>query len=490
MHKTRIILLPLLLSLLFIPIVLLTSPSLQAQPLNQPVDTVIYHVVTTPAEDTRCSVTINYHCAFPNSYVEYTEAKDKNFKNAFTAEVLKTQLWSTKGLEKTSTASSFYTKPRYVCRITLTGLKPNTKYIYRIFTSPQSTSETPTYSQQSTPYASDSQDSRRDVICSEVKYFKTSAGKEKWNFVAFTDFQHYNNAITHPLIQNMKKRFNPPLAICSGDMVDVAGFEQSWKWLLESKIVSSGKGNGSAGASATVCNTAFSNVIFAASPGDHEFWADATNGKYPQYTEPHTYNHIFRFPQNGAKTALNSSYYFYYNNVLFISLDMNNSNISKGERFNTQAEWFQKTLDSLQGTYRYIVVYEHKSIFGSSIIDSAVGKYIRPQWYPLFQKYNVDLVLSGHDHIYSRTFQLDGNQISADPKKGTYYLDMGSSGDKRRALDRSLTDDDTLHAKVIDLKSEKLSCAANIEVTRREMKVSVYNQYMQLVDTFTIKAKR
>lgn len=454
MHKIKII--------FFITIVLLTSHSLQAQPLNQPVDTIIYHVVTTPAEDTRCSVTINYHCAFPNSYVEYTVAKDKEFKKAKTA-TPQAELWGTKGIEKTSTASSFYTKERYVCRATLTGLKSNTKYIYRIVA---------------------------DGLTSAVKSFKTSAGKEKWNFVAFTDFQHYNNEITLPLIQNMKKRFNPPLAICSGDMIDVAGFEQSWNWLLDSKIVSSGKGNGSAGASATVCNTAFSNIIFAASPGDHEFWADATNGKYPQYTEPHTYNHIFRFPQNGAKTALNSSYYFYYNNVLFISLDMNNSNISKGERFNTQAEWFQKTLDSLQGTYRYIVVYEHKSIFGSSIIDSAVGKYIRPQWYPLFQKYNVDLVLSGHDHIYSRTFQLDGNQVSADPKKGTYYLDMGSSGDKRRALDRSLTDDDTLHAKVIDLKGEKLSFAANIEVTRREMKVSVYNQYMQLVDTFTIKAKR
>ena len=405
-------------------------------------DNFIYHIVTTPAEDSRYGVTINYHCAFPKSCIEYTTANDKEFKEAKTVSP-QVELWSTRGIEKTSTTSTFYTKERYVCHVTLTSLKPNTQYIYRIIANAQ---------------------------ISEVKSFKTASGKEKWNFVAFTDFQHYNNAVTHPLIQKMKEKFNPPLAICSGDMVDVAGFEQSWNWLLDNKV--------------------FSDIIFAASPGDHEFWADAINGKYPQYTEPHTYNHLFRFPQNGAKSSLNSSYYFYYNNVLFISLDMNNSNISKGERFNDQVEWFQKTLDHLRGTYEYIVVYEHKSIFGSSIIDSAVGKYIRPQWYPVFQKYNVDLVLSGHDHIYSRTYQLDGNQKSAKKKRGTYYLDMGSSGDKRRDLDRSLTDEDTLHAKVIDLKGEKLSFAANIEVTKKEMKVSVYNQYMQLVDSFTIKAKR
>lgn len=428
------------LSLILLPIVNLTG---------QQVNTFIYHIVTTPAEDTRCGVTINYHCAFPKSCVEYTTAKDTEFKEAKTANP-QAELWSTKGIEKTSTTSTFYTKERYVCRVSLTSLKPNTQYIYRIIANAQ---------------------------VSEVKSFKTSAGKGKWNFVAFTDFQHYNNEITLPLIEKMKEKFNPPLAICSGDMIDVAGFEESWNWLLDSRISDSG-------------NTAFASFIFAASPGDHEFWADAINGKYPQYTEPHTYNHIFRFPQNGAKSSLNSSYYFYYNNVLFISLDMNNSNISKGERFNDQVEWFQKTMDRLKGTYKYIVVYEHKSIFGSSIIDSAVGKYIRPQWYPIFQKYNVDLVLSGHDHIYSRTYRLDGNQISKKTKKGTYYLDMGSSGDKRRALDRSLTEDDTLHEKVIDLKGEKLSFAANIEVTKREMKVSVYNQYMQLVDTFTIKAKR
>ena len=153
-------------------------------------DNFIYHIVTTPAEDSRYGVTINYHCAFPKSCIEYTTANDKEFKEAKTVSP-QVELWSTRGIEKTSTTSTFYTKERYVCHVTLTSLKPNTQYIYRIIANAQ---------------------------ISEVKSFKTASGKEKWNFVAFTDFQHYNNAVTHPLIQNMEEKFNPPLAICSGDM--------------------------------------------------------------------------------------------------------------------------------------------------------------------------------------------------------------------------------------------------------------------------------
>ena len=98
-------------------------------------------------------------------------------------------------------------------------------------------------------------------------------------------------------------------------------------------------------------------------------------------------------------------------------------------------------------------------------------------------------MLSGHDHIYSRTVALDGDRPTEDLSAGTWYLDMGSSGDKRRPLDKSLTES-SRHAKVFDLKECDRSCACNIEVDERQMTVTVYNQHGKIVDGFVIPAKR
>lgn len=429
-----------------------------------------YHIVVTPGEDASTSVTINYHTNHLYSYIQYADVLDISCtRYQFIKPVC--ELWSTKDIENTSTSSSFYTNDRFVCHATITDLQPGRKYEFWICCSASGYFAYAEGSGSTASRTGSHVEAFHPEVDSETCYFTTASNSKEWNFVAFTDFQSVPNSITHQLIRNMKEiGNNPPLMVCSGDMVDVAGWEDSWTWLLD--------------------NDAFRDFVYASSPGDHAYWADAKDRKYPQYTEAHTFNHLFHFPQNGAEKSKNTSYFFYYNNALFVSLDMNNSNISRGEKFDDQARWFQHTLDSLKGTYQYLIVLMHKSVYGSSIIDSNVGKYIRPQWSPIFQKYNVDLVLSGHDHVYSRTYQLDGDHKSTIKNKGTYYLDMGSSGNKRRAVDTSLSESDGIHAKVIDLKTKELSFAANIQVSKKKMIVTVYNQHKQIADQFTIKAKR
>ena len=420
-----------------IALALLGTAPAYAQP-NQ----AIYHIVTTVCEDASSAVTVNYHCRNGNSYVLYTLASDTDF-----AQARKTwpvcQRWSSAGIANTAPASTFCTQERYVCYATLSGLAADTAYRFKI--------------------VSDGEES-------DVRSFRTAGQKGSWNFVAFTDFQHRENPVTLPLVQMMKEiAGNPALMLCSGDQVDVAGNEYEWTYLLD--------------------NDTFKDFVYAASPGDHAYWAsDKTNGHYPQYDQAYTFNRLFHFPQNGAPGSRNTSYYFYYNNILFVALDMNNSDIASGARFDDQVRWFSETLDRLAGTYQYLIVYEHKSIFGSEIVDSVVAKKLRPQWYPVFQKYRVDLVLSGHDHIYSRTFALDGDRPTRDPAAGTYYLDMGSSGDKRRPLDQSLTES-SRHAKVLDFKESGQSCACNIEVNDTYLNVTVYDQTRKVVDQFTVPAK-
>jgi 3',5'-cyclic AMP phosphodiesterase CpdA len=63
---------------------------------------------------------------------------------------------------------------------------------------------------------------------------------------------------------------------------------------------------------------------------------------------------------------------------------------------------------------------------------------LRQMWKPLFDKYRVDLILSGHDHTYSRTGLVDtknlknvptGYQQAYDPKIGTVNV-VSVSGPK------------------------------------------------------------
>ena len=47
----------------------------------------------------------------------------------------------------------------------------------------------------------------------------------------------------------------------------------------------------------------------------------------------------------------------------------------------------------------------------------------------LFDKYKVDLVLQGHDHVYARTYKLKNDRIINDNESGTVYITSNSGSD-------------------------------------------------------------
>ena len=53
------------------------------------------------------------------------------------------------------------------------------------------------------------------------------------------------------------------------------------------------------------------------------------------------------------------------------------------------------------------VVTFHQDIYGSGYDHSdSDGIVLRTQLTPMFDEYDIDVVLQGHDHTYSRTYQL------------------------------------------------------------------------------------
>lgn len=134
-----------------------------------------------------------------------------------------------------------------------------------------------------------------------------------------------------------------------------------------------------------------------------------------------------------GKTAAGSDYYFSYGDVLFISLNSNNRNqeehrtlMNKAVASNPDAKWK--------------VVIFHSDIYGSgqphADTDAATNRIVLA---PLMDEFDIDICLTGHDHTYSRSYQiLDGNVIDYDISsgsvtnpEGTLYVTTGSgSGSK------------------------------------------------------------
>ena len=395
----------------------------------------IKFIVCSPKEDSYQSVGINYHCDKEESFVLYKKEEEKGFNRV---KVLGT-LWSTKGLYNASQEDGF-TIDRYVCKLDLCGLDEDTKYEFFVKCNDEE---------------------------SEIYRFKTSKKDRfdvSWSFNAYVDFQHRGNAFKEIIISKMMEMYpDNNLSLCSGDMIDVATYESSWDWFFNSKLFKSG--------------------LYFSTPGDHEYWGMEVNHHYPQLKRPDTYNALFNNPKNGLYK--NSNYYLYYNNVLFIGLDMNDSDQSRGEFFDNEAKWLDDTLTRLEKSADYIIVIMHKAIYGSYYNDSGVVRNIRPLFAPVIEKHKVDLVFSGHDHMYSRTYPLYMGKMS---NEGTYYLDMGSSGDKRRLIDQDLYTDG-LHECVLDIKTNLQTLASHIEVGKELMKVTCINYDGCILDSFEISKK-
>lgn len=104
-----------------------------------------------------------------------------------------------------------------------------------------------------------------------------------------------------------------------------------------------------------------------------------------------------------GKTDAGTDYYFTYGNTLFVSIDTNNYNCATHE--NVIKEAAEANPDA---TWRVLMF--HQDIYGSGYDHSdSDGIVLRTQLTPIIDKYDFDAVLQGHDHTYSRTYQLSSD---------------------------------------------------------------------------------
>lgn len=108
----------------------------------------------------------------------------------------------------------------------------------------------------------------------------------------------------------------------------------------------------------------------------------------------------FALPENGPKGMEESVYYIDYPGMRLIVLNsllaLNNPNDLARE-----TQWLQSVLEN--NHQKWTVVSFHHPLFSAR--DGRYGDYplLREHWLPLLEKYQVDLVLMGHDHMYGRS---------------------------------------------------------------------------------------
>lgn len=235
---------------------------------------------------------------------------------------------------------------------------------------------------------------------SEAASFRAAPDKpEDFTFTAFGD-----QGSTPAARQNMTNVLNdaPAFHLLVGDLSYANGVHSRWDdYLKLNEPLTRG-------------------VPFMAVPGNHE------NEKLLVTKQPIGYAaYLARYALPGEE----SYYVFDYGAARFVGVDT--VNLHQRE----QQEWLEETLADARRDRRvkWLIVFQHYPLYGSTRGRGDNGDLIKMQQ-PLFDRYKVDLVICGHDHVYERQYPMRGGKAVSPSLTdytqgiGTLYVIVGGGG--------------------------------------------------------------
>lgn len=272
--------------------------------------------------------------------------------------------------------------------VEFTGLKPGTKYAYRL---------------------------GDDVNWSEFFHFRTASDKpEPFSFVYFGDAQ---NDVRSMWSRVVREAFSdvPRAAFMlhAGDLINDPSRDEEWgEWFHAGSWINA-------------------HIPVVAIPGNHEYMRRRILGvKANRILSPY-WRPQFAFPLNGPKGLEESAYYIDYQDMRLVSLNSN-------EDIAIQSKWLDHVLKKSDKTWN-ILTFHHPI---HSMVQHRDNPSLRAAWMPVIDRRRVDLVLSGHDHSYGRSELVtleknvpDGVNWRSD-KGGTVYV-VSVSGPKMYETDES-----------------------------------------------------
>ena len=279
----------------------------------------------------------------------------------------------------------------YIHEATLTGLTPKTKYEYRV------------------GYGSD----RRSDW-----YSLETAGASVYDVLIYPDSQSGDYSQWEEIVKDSAHR-NPRTAlyIGMGDLVDNGEQAYQWRtWLNSIQPLST-------------------RVPLAPMMGNHEMYTLDWKMR-----EPYAYLNYFAVPPNGNE-IFNRRYYSYdFGDAHYVVLDTqlyesnhdDNHDTHHPDLYDVQIQWLRQDLAA--NTKKWTVVLMHRDPFQYAFDRPGASRAAGFDeegvlFMPIFDEFNVDLVLSAHLHSYRnrghvRNFERDAS--------GPLYILTGIAGDARR----------------------------------------------------------
>ena len=205
-------------------------------------------------------------------------------------------------------------------------------------------------------------------------------------------------------------------------------------------------------------------------PGNHDLHrpASAPDAK-ATLAAPWPWRRHFVLPANGPNLddMPGQSYYLDYQGVRFVALDVNafaEENYEPAARkrvTDKELEWVTKVLSD--NPNRWTIVVQHQGIY--AIAQGREYAAMRAALAPLYERYGVDLVLQGHDHVYARTHKIAGDKIVDPSAPGVIYA-TSVSGPKMYKTQKvnsqymaKMIEDEQFY-QIVDVSPERLALTA------------------------------
>ena len=330
----------------------------------------------------------------------------------------------------------------YSFQAVMTGLEPDTDYVYQV-----GAGET----------------------WSDIYEFTTRDYENGFNFLLAgdpqigagstdTDIKGWQNTMETA----MKAFPETSFLISAGDQVNTASNEAQYAGYLSPKELLS--------------------LPTAVNVGNH----DAGSSAYSQHFQVPNVSSMGMTEKTGK---FGGDYWYTYNNVLFMSLNSNNMSTAE------HREFMKAVLDENGADSDWTVVTFHHSIYSTASHESDNDIIQRrAELSPVFTELGIDVVLMGHDHVYTRSYMMNGNdpvvpadgtvpESVTDPAEGEvlYVTANSASGSKYYSIHNK----DFPYAAVMN--QESTPNITNVEVTDNSFAITTYRTTdMSEVDHFTI----
>jgi hypothetical protein len=253
---------------------------------------------------------------------------------------------------------------------------------------------------------------------SDIGTFTTEAADNRdFTFLYTTDSQGTTKGDfdiwNHTLEEGVRQFPNSQFILNSGDLVDNGDLEEQWTWFFNQ------------------AKNVLTNYTLVPVVGNHE------SKNYSNFT---THFNLPEVSNTGAAPA-GSVYSVDYGPAHFMVLNTEyvGSTAANKDVYDKQVEWLRSEVARTDKKWK--VVFLHKSPYSvANHTNDTDVKYLRANLTKVMDELGVDMVLGGHDHTYTRSYQMYDNQAQTDivpdaqgrviNPKGTLYLLTNAAGDK------------------------------------------------------------